>query len=80
MSAVFDLPICIRAAYEEGHIVVRYADGVEVRFPIAVNRRLRGQPGAKLNHIEIGSFGLHWPELDEDLSHAGLRAGRFGLP
>jgi len=80
MSAVLDLPTCIRAVYQEGHICVRYADGMEVHFPIAVNRRLRGQSGTKLNHIEIGYFGLHWPDLDEDLSHAGLRAGRFGQP
>jgi len=78
MSAVVDLPECILAVYEEGHISVRYADGVEIRFPVAVNRRLRGQAEPKLSHIEIGHFGLHWPELDEDLSHAGLRAGRFG--
>jgi hypothetical protein len=38
----------------------------------AINR------GRNVNHIEIGYFGLHWPDLDEDLSHAGLRSGRFG--
>jgi hypothetical protein len=57
---------------------VFYADGLDVRFPVAANCRLRGQPDAKLNHVEIGRFGLSWPDLDEDLSHPGLRAGRFG--
>jgi hypothetical protein len=33
-----------------------------------------------LNQIEIGHFGLCWPDLDEDLSHAGLRSGHFGQP
>jgi len=80
MSAILDLPTCIRAAYQDGHIDIGYADGVEVRFPVTANQRLRGQAAEKLNHIEIGHFGLHWPDLDEDLSHAGLRAGRFGLP
>ena len=80
MSAVLDLPACIGAVYREGHICVRYADGMEVRFPVAANRRLRGHAEAKLNHIEIGYFGLHWLELDEDLSPVGLRAGRFGQP
>ena len=80
MSAVADLPACIRAIYRQGQIHVYYADGFEVRFPISVNHRLRDQSEEKLNHIEIGHFGIHWPDLDEDLSHAGLRAGRFGQP
>ena len=80
MSAVVDLPACIRAVYKQGHIHVSYADGKEVRFPISANRRLRGQAEEKLSRIEIGHFGIHWPDLDEDLSHAGLRAGRFGRP
>jgi hypothetical protein len=80
MSALVDLPACIRATYRQGFIYVSYADGHEVSFPISVNRRLREQSEEKLNHIEIGHFGLSWPDLDEDLSHAGLRSGRFGQP
>jgi hypothetical protein len=80
MSVVVDLPACVRAVYQQGHICVSYADGCEIRFPISVNPRLCGQSEEKLNHIEIGHFGLSWPDLDEDLSHAGLRAGRFGQP
>jgi hypothetical protein len=78
MSAVHDLPACVQAVYQQGHISVSYTDGKEVRFPVSGNRRLRGQSEEKLNHIEIGHFGLSWPDLDEDLSHAGIRAGRFG--
>lgn len=52
--------------------------GVEVRFPVARNPRLsRGTP-QQLNHIEISPFGLHWPELDEDLSFRGLLEGQYG--
>jgi hypothetical protein len=80
VSTVVDFPACVRAVYRQGHIYVSYADGKKVRFPISANRRLRGQPEKKLNHIKIGHFGLCWPDLDEDLSHAGLRAGRFGQP
>jgi hypothetical protein len=76
--AVLDLSTCVGAAYRQGHIHVQYADDIEIQIPIEINRRLRGQSEAKLSHIEIGHFGLHWPDLDEDLSHAGLRAGRFG--
>ena len=44
MSAVVDLPACVRAAYRQGFIYVSYVDGNEVRFPVSVNGRLRDQP------------------------------------
>ena len=52
--------------------------GVEVRFPITENPSLaRGTP-AQLNNVEVSPFGLHWPDLDEDLSFEGLLRGDFG--
>jgi len=61
-----------------GQIVVRMESEVEIRFPVADNPRLaRGTP-RQLNHIEISPFGLHWPELDEDLSFRGLLEGDHG--
>jgi hypothetical protein len=79
MSMILDESRCTKAVYRDGNIDVQYADGKSVCFPITANLRLRGQPEEKLTHIEISQFGIHWPELDEDLSHAGLRAGRFGV-
>jgi hypothetical protein len=80
VNVITDYPMCVRAIYRQDQIQISYSDGREVLFPIAANRRLRGQPEEKLNHMEIGRFGISWPDLDEDLSHAGLRAGRFGRP
>jgi hypothetical protein len=51
--------------------------GKKVTFPVSINRRLRGQPEEKLANILIGHYGISWPDLDEDLSHAGLRSGRL---
>ena len=66
------------AIHLDGFIVVRMESGAEIRFPVAENPRLaRGTPG-ELNHIEISPFGLHWPDLDEDLSFRGLLAGDYG--
>jgi hypothetical protein len=31
-----------------------------------------------VSRIEISPFGLQWPTLDEDLSFAGILAGRYG--
>ena len=59
-------------------IVIRMESGREIRFPVADNLRLsRGTP-AELNHIEISPFGLHWPDLDEDLSFRGILDGNHG--
>ena len=70
--------IAVAAAHVNGQIVVRMESGAGIRFPVAANPRLaRGTP-RQLNHIEISPFGLHWPELDEDLSFRGLLEGDHG--
>jgi hypothetical protein len=66
------------AAHVDGHIVVRMESGAEIRCPVAENPRLAGGTPQQLNHIEISPFGLHWPDLDEDLSFHGLREGNHG--
>jgi hypothetical protein len=66
------------AVYRDGEIIVFMQSGAEVRFPVANNPRLaHGTPG-QLQNIEVSPFGLHWPDLDEDLSFRGLLAGDYG--
>ena len=66
------------AAHVSGEIIVRMESGTEIRFPVAQNPRLARGTHQQLNHIEISPFGLHWPELDEDLSFRGLLEGNYG--
>ena len=66
------------AAHVSGEIIVRMESGAEIRFPVAENPRLARGTHRQLNHIEISPFGLHWPELDEDLSFRGLLEGDHG--
>jgi hypothetical protein len=70
----------IEAFAESGMVCVRLEDGREIRFPAAKNRRLRDATPTQLNRIEIicNGTGLHWPDLDEDLSVLGIIEGRFG--
>ena len=70
----------VRAWYEGGSVCVRLADDREVRFPAAKNRRLRKGTPDQLARVELicGGTGLHWPDLDEDLSVAGIIEGRLG--
>ena len=39
--------------------------------------RLAHATRAQLNNIELSPFGLHWPDLDEDLSIRGIAQGDF---
>ena len=64
--------------YSDPYIVIKMESGVEVRFPAQDNPRLAKGHAAQLNNVEISPFGLHWPDLDEDLSFEGLLRGDFG--
>jgi hypothetical protein len=66
------------AAYSDGHVIVNMESGVEIRFPVAGNPRLSHGTSEQLNRIEVSPFGLHWPDLDEDLSFRGLLEGDYG--
>jgi hypothetical protein len=66
------------ACFRDGFIIVSMESGAEIRFAIADNPRLAQGSAKQLNDIEISPFGLHWPELDEDLSFRGLAQGDFG--
>jgi hypothetical protein len=67
-----------KVMYADWHILIQMDSGIEVRFPVEKNPRLsRGTP-TQLNNIEISPFGIHWPDLDEDLSFQGLLRGDFG--
>jgi hypothetical protein len=80
---ILELSACaVEAFAENGLVCIRLKDGREVRFPAAKNRRLRNAAPEQLGNIEIicNGTGLHWPDLDEDLSVLGILEGRLGLP
>ncbi len=64
--------------YSDPYIVIKMESGVEVRFPAQDNPRLAKGYADQLNNVEISPFGLHWLDLDEDLSFEGLLRGDFG--
>ena len=66
------------ARLDDGFIVISMQSGVELRFAVSENPRLAAGTPAQLNRIEISPFGLHWPDLDEDLSFRGLAKGDYG--
>lgn len=76
MSTLVDKPV--RARHEAGKIHVDMESGLEIAFPIKDNPRLKGKPHEQLDRVELSPFGLHWPDLDEDLSIRGILSGRYG--
>ncbi len=61
----------------EAALVVGLADGRSVSVPLAWYPRLLNATPAQRNHWEIAGagYGIHWPDIDEDLSISGILAG-----
>ena len=58
-------------------LVVGLLDGRQISVPLEWFPRLAGASSEALLNWEVsgGGYGLHWPELDEDLSTEGLLRG-----
>lgn len=67
-----------RVTVTEDTLVVDLVDGRTVSVPLPWYPRLaNGTPTERENWRLIGrGEGVHWPDLDEDVSVAGLLAGR----
>ncbi|MGH7336087.1 MAG: DUF2442 domain-containing protein [Myxococcota bacterium] len=61
----------------EDELIVVLADGRRIATPLAWFPRLLRATPEQRRHFEIlgGGAGIHWPEVDEDLSVAGLLRG-----
>lgn len=64
----------------DGAIVIKISGEPEIRIPAVDNARLAKGTAERLHRFELSPYGIHWPELDEDLSSAGLLAGDWGQP
>jgi uncharacterized protein DUF2442 len=55
---------------------VELADGRTLGVPLAWFPRLLNASPEQREQVELSRVGLHWEALDEDISIAGLLAGR----
>jgi hypothetical protein len=61
----------------EDTLTVDLTDGRSISVPILWYPRLANATPEERDNWEIGSgIGIHWPDLDEDISVEGLLAGR----
>jgi len=70
-------PRIVALEITEDDIVARLADGRTVSVPLAWSWRLASATPAERNHFEIiaNGEGVHWPDIDEDLSARGMLQG-----
>jgi hypothetical protein len=65
-----------RVSFDEDMMWVGLNDGRTLGVPLAwFPRLLRATPEERLG-VTLSALGLHWEALDEDISVAGLIAGR----
>jgi hypothetical protein len=64
-------------AVTEHELVVGLMDGRTISMPLAWSPRLGEATPEQRAHWEIcgGGYGIHWPDLDEDLSTEGMLQG-----
>ena len=55
---------------------VELADGRTISVPIEWFPRLRHGTPRERGNFELGPLGIHWPDLNEDISVAGLLKGQ----
>ncbi len=58
------------------HVVAILADGREIATPLSWYPTLDAASPSAKQAFEISDFGIHWPDLDEDLGLDGMLAGR----
>jgi len=63
--------------FDEDSIFVDLMDGRMISAPLVWYPRLLNAPREALNNWELcaGGYGIHWPDLDEDLSTEGILRG-----
>ena len=70
LNTLVDTPAS--ATYSKGMITILMESGLEISFPCEAYPRLANASENQRSNFELSPMGLHWPDLDEDLSIRGL--------
>lgn len=62
--------------FDDDSMWVALSDGRTLGIPLAWFPRLLNATPDERSRVTLSPFGLHWEALDEDISVAGLIAGR----
>jgi hypothetical protein len=75
-TSALEYPRAVDLSFDDEMLVVRLEDGRELRVPVEWYPSLRDATNEQRRRWEFigGGVGVHWPELDEDLSIRGMLA------
>ncbi len=65
----------IDVIFADEQLRVTLKDGREIATPLAWYPRLQAATDQQRNHYELSIAGVYWPDVDEDLSVAGMLRG-----
>jgi hypothetical protein len=68
-------PAPVAAEVTDAELIVHLADGRTIATPLVWYKPLLNATAEQRNRFHLSSSGIHWPDLDEDLSVAGMLAG-----
>ena len=70
-------PRIMTVAVTQDEIIVQLVDGRTVSVPLAWSWRLSDATSKQRSHFEIigDGEGVHWPDIDEDISAQGMLTG-----
>lgn len=78
MSTSVNNPAASRVWFEKDSLWLELRDGRLLAVPLAYFPRLENATAKQRSKFELsgGGTGIHWDDLDEDISVSGLLAGR----
>jgi hypothetical protein len=67
-------PLAVRVTFDEHGFTAHLSDGRSISLPYAYSARLaKATPEQRADYELIADgYGIHWPQIDEDLSVAGM--------
>jgi hypothetical protein len=66
----------VSAQCDDANLTVALADGRRVQTPLWWYPRLLDASPAQRAVVELSPLGVHWPEIDEDISVASMLRGQ----
>jgi hypothetical protein len=66
----------VEACCDVGYLTVTLADGRVLQAPLWWYPRLLKAPSSALREVELTPMGMHWPQIDEDISVASMLRGQ----
>ena len=62
----------VKVWFENGRIFIKTSSGEEKSHPLSWFPKLQNAGKSVLENFTLSPFGIHWEQLDEDLSFEGF--------